>query len=299
MSGACKGIGLERRVLDIGGIPVTFPACGVEDPVVDWSWLVGNYHDEIVQPGKQPLLLLFVGLIGGFGFIRTSTRMIRAQVRWWPGNVSAGGIHLHHEVFGVLLMMVSGAATFAISTVHPWRDILALTFGIGAGLVLDEFALLLRLKDVYWTKEGRTSIDAVIVAVLVIAMLLVHAVPFGVDDLKPGEASARWLAVSIVSVNLFLTLVTALKGKPWLALFSTIITIIGVFGALRLATPQSPWAKRWYDADKCAAAARRAAPWVRRKQRLISLIGGSPTPVAASASAGVQAATVAQPGSPQ
>ncbi len=251
----------------------------MQDPNVDWHWLFGSYHDEIVKSGKQPLLLLLLGLIGGFVFIRTSTRMIRAQVKWWPGNVSAGGIHLHHEVFGVMLMLITGAATFAISSVHPWRDILAAAFGIGAGLVLDEFALLLRLKDVYWTKEGRTSIDAVIVAVLLIVLLLVRAVPFGASDPRPGEFSARWVVVAIVSVNACLTLVTALKGKPWLAFFSTFATVVGVVGAIRLATPESPWARRRYSAEKCEEAALRTAPWKRRKGHLISLIGGKPSPV--------------------
>ncbi len=257
----------------------------MQDPHVDWHWLFGSYHDEIVRSGKQPLLLLLIGLIGGFVFIRTSTRMIRAQVKWWPGNVSAGGIHLHHEVFGVLIMLISGAATFAISSVHPWRDILAVAFGIGAGLVLDEFALLLRLKDVYWTKEGRTSIDAVIVTVLIIVLLLVRAVPFGASDPRPGEFSARWFVVAIVAVNACLTLVTALKGKPWLAFFSTFATVVGLIGALRMATPDSPWARRRYSADKCETATRRAAPWKRRKNRLVSLIGGKPSPVPAPAAA--------------
>ncbi len=116
-----------------------------EDPDVDWSWLVGNNHDEVISPGKQPVLLLLIGLVGGFGFIRTSTRMIRARVRWWPGNVSAGGIHLHHEFVGMLIMLSTGTIAFGVGTDHPWRDILAFLFGVGAGLVLDEFALLLRL----------------------------------------------------------------------------------------------------------------------------------------------------------
>ncbi len=265
---------------------------------MDWKWLVGSYHDQVVRPGKQPLLLLLLGLIGGFVFIRTSTRMIRAQVKWWPGNVSAGGVHLHHEVFGLMLMLISGAAAFAISSVHPWRDILAVAFGIGAGLVLDEFALLLRLKDVYWTKEGRTSIDAVIVAVLVIVMLLVRAVPFGASDPRPGELSARWVAVAIVSGNLILTVVSALKGKPWLALFSTCVTVIGLIGALRLATPESPWARRWYGVEKCEAATRRAQPWVRRKSKLISLIGGSPSPVTPPATAAASHLVEAEPAPP-
>ncbi len=248
---------------------------------MDWSWLVGSYHEQIVASGKQPVLLLLVGLVGGFGFIRTSTRMIRAQVKWWPGNVSASGVHLHHEVFGVVLMLGSGAISFGVSSIHPWRDLLGLLFGIGAGLVLDEFALLLRLSDVYWSKEGRTSIDAVIVAVVLTGMLLVRAAPFGVDDLRPAEASTRWVVVGVVVVNLVLTLVTALKGKFWLALLSTFVTFVGIVGALRLATPGSPWARRRYDADEIERARRRAAPWDHRKQRIVSLIGGSPSPESA------------------
>jgi hypothetical protein len=250
----------------------------VEDPAVDWSWLVGSYHEQIVASGKQPVLLLQLGLIAGFGFIRTSTRMIRAQVRWWPGNVSAGGVHLHHELFGVVLMLVTGAVSFGVNTIHPWRDVLGVLFGIGAGLVLDEFALLLRLKDVYWSKEGRTSIDAVIVAVVLIGMLLVSAAPFGLDDVSDAEASSRWLVIGIVGLNLCLTLVTALKGKPWLALLSTFVTFAGIVGAIRLAAPTSPWARRRYSPREIERATRRAAPWVRRKQRLVTLIGGSPSP---------------------
>ncbi len=239
-----------------------------------WSWLVGSYHEQVVQPGKQPVLLLLIGLIGGFVFIRTSTRLIRAQVKWWPGNVSAGGVHLHHEFFGMLLMLISGIIGFGVNTDWPWRDTLALLFGIGAGLVLDEFALLLRLKDVYWTKEGRTSIDAVIVTVLLTLMLLVRAVPFGLKDLDQREASARWLVAAVVAVNLGLTAVTALKGKFWLALLSTTVVITGLVGAFRLATPTSPWARWRYGEREMERARKRAVPWTRRKQKLIGLISG-------------------------
>jgi hypothetical protein len=244
---------------------------------VDWSWFFGSYHDEIEAPGKQPIFILLIGLILGFSLIRTSTRMIRAQVRWWPGNVSAGGVHLHHEIFGVVMMLVSGVISFGITTLHPWLEILAFIFGFGAGLVLDEFALLLRLKDVYWSKEGRTSIDAVIVTVALIAILLVHAVPFGLRDVSAEEAASRWLLFSIVAVNLVFILVTALKGKFWLALLGTFVPFVGIVGAVRMATPNSPWARRRYDEKALERAKNRSAPWDRRKHRLVSLIGGAPS----------------------
>ncbi len=97
-----------------------------------------------------------------------------------------------------------------------------------------------------------------IVAILLTTMLVVRAAPFGLADVKSRQASSRWLVISIVLVNLALTLITALKGKPWLALFAPFATVAGLIGALRLATPTSPWA--------------------RRKQRLVTLIGGSPSP---------------------
>jgi hypothetical protein len=56
------------------------------------------YHDWVVETGKQPELFVLVAFLLTFGFIRTSTHMIRAQVSWWPGNVSVGGTHVHHLV---------------------------------------------------------------------------------------------------------------------------------------------------------------------------------------------------------
>jgi hypothetical protein len=249
----------------------------VHDRPVDWTWISGHYHDEIVRAHKQPLLLLLLGLVLSFGFIRTSTRMIRAQVKWWPGNVSAGGVHLHHEIFGIVIMLVTGVLTFALTETHAIRDVLAALFGIGAGLVLDEFALLLHLEDVYWSEEGRTSIDAVVVAVTLTLMLLVRAAPFGVNKIAHDEAMARWVAVGVLLVNLTLTLITALKGKLWLTILATYVPFFGVITATRLATPRSIWARKFYDGAKRSRAEARNAPWERRKQHFVSLIGGKPS----------------------
>ena len=74
-------------------------------------------------------------------------------------------MHVHHMVIGVVLMVVTGLVLIAFSPDGLWLQLCALVFGAGVALTLDEFALILRLQDVYWTAEGRLSVDAVIVAV--------------------------------------------------------------------------------------------------------------------------------------
>src|SRR6476660_9679990 len=114
------------------------------------------FQRTIVESGRLPLFCLFSGMLLAFGFIRFSVRMIRAQVSWWPGNVTPGGMHIHHVVFGLVFLLIGGIGNFALrGEGRPYRELLALLFGIGIGLVLDEFALILHLEDVYWAEEGR------------------------------------------------------------------------------------------------------------------------------------------------
>src|SRR3954469_10204878 len=68
-------------------------------------------------------LILLACMLLSFGFIRFSTRMIRAQVSWWPGNVSPGGLHIHHLVFGIVLVLFSGFVSFAVQPGSPWFEI--------------------------------------------------------------------------------------------------------------------------------------------------------------------------------
>src|SRR3954469_20683815 len=99
--------------------------------------------------------------------------MIRAQVSWWPGNVQTkGGTHIHHLVWGILLLLIFGYLGLAVAPGSPWREVSAILFGIGMGLTLDEFALWLNLEDVYWAEKGRQSIDAVIVATALLTVTL-------------------------------------------------------------------------------------------------------------------------------
>src|SRR3954463_15041495 len=120
------------------------------------------WQDDIVGDGKLAEFLLLASFLLSWGFIRTSAHMIRAQVRWWPGNVSVKGTHVHHMVFGILAVLFFGYIGLAFGPGSPWREICAVGFGIGMGLTLDEFALWLELRDVYWLPDGRKSIHAVV-----------------------------------------------------------------------------------------------------------------------------------------
>ncbi|HMC07622.1 MAG TPA: hypothetical protein VKG89_09555, partial [Solirubrobacterales bacterium] len=129
---------------------------------------IGSLYDRaIVDTGRQPEFLFFVAFLLTFGFIRTSAHLIRAQVSWWPGDLSVGGTHIHHLVWGILLLLVTGYVGVTVAPPSPWHEILAVVFGVGTGLTLDEFALWLNLRDVYWSDKGRRSIDAVIIAATV------------------------------------------------------------------------------------------------------------------------------------
>src|SRR4029434_9613284 len=109
---------------------------------------------------------------------------------------------------GVGLMTVAGAASFApMSSALLWRSVLAAAFGVGTALVLDEFALILHLKDVYWTEEGRRSVDAVLLGVALMGMLVLGAPPLGADDVAPGERVGRWHITVTVLFNALLVLI--------------------------------------------------------------------------------------------
>src|SRR3712207_3692986 len=151
-----------------------------------------EFQREIVDTGRLAAFLFFVALLGTFGFIRTSTHMIRAQVSWWPGNVNVGGTHVHHLVWGIFAMMIFGYVGVVLQPESPWREIVTVFFAIGMGLTLDEFALWLELKDVYWEKEGRKSVDAMIVAGCLTGALVVGFSAWTklADDVATGVLAA-------------------------------------------------------------------------------------------------------------
>ncbi|PRY35416.1 hypothetical protein [Umezawaea tangerina] len=240
----------------------------------------------VVSSGSDRLLFFFVGLVVTFVLIRISVRLIRAKVRWWPGNITPGGTHIHHVVFGTVFMLIGGVAGLAApDDVHWLRLTAAATLGVGAALVLDEFALILHLRDVYWTKNGRLSVDAVFLAIGMTGLLLLGARPLGYDDfLTPAEtdSATKTLVLRLVAVlvNVGFAIVSLLKGKIWTGLLGLLVPVLPEIGALRLARPGSPWA-RWRYADdsrKLRRAYRREArvrqPLIRLKIRFQEFISG-------------------------
>ena len=222
--------------------------------------------------GQRAGLILLGCLLLSFAFIRFSTRMIRAQVSWWPGNIETGGVHVHHLVFGIVTMMVAGFFGFAFQPESPWMEIFAGLFGIGMGLTLDEFALWLHLDDVYWSQEGRQSVDAVVLATIIGGALVLGIVP-----ISGGEGT--WGIVAILGLHIAIALIVAVKGKLWAAVLAVLMPIVGPVCAIRLATPTSPWARRFYkpDGKKMARAEKRRARHEGRWVRFQNLVGGAPS----------------------
>jgi hypothetical protein len=211
-------------------------------------------------------------MLVSFLFIRTSARLMRSpKVPWWPGSVQTeGGLHVHHLVFGIVLILATGFA-LALQPPSPWLELFAAGFGIGAGLTLDEYALWLHLEDVYWAEEGRRSVDAVVIAALLGGLLLMGFLPFSTDD---GAAPI----VLTMLVVLALSAVAILKGKIVMGVAGVLFPIVGLIGAIRLAKPGSIWAKRRYErgSRKLARATKRYARHTRRYQRFQDRVAGAP-----------------------
>ncbi|GAA4850993.1 phosphatidylglycerol lysyltransferase domain-containing protein [Kitasatospora terrestris] len=243
-----------------------------------WQSLLDAYRERIVDTGREPLFLLLLGLVLAFLFIRFSVRMIRRGTSWWPGNVTPGGMHIHHVVFGQALLLICGISAFAIrGDGGQWWNLLGFGFGVGCGLVLDEFALVLHLQDVYWAEQGRTSVDAVVLAVAVIGLLLIGELPLGGVARHPDAPQLVGAAVLLALVG-----VTLFKGKIWTGLLGVMLWPLALVGALRLARPTSPWARWRYRARprRMARAERREARFHRRlvafKTRTYDLVAGTP-----------------------
>lgn len=218
---------------------------------------------DFITVDRLPLMCCLFAFLLTFLLTRTIVRYIRSHAdsdaprRWWqPRNISAaGGMHIHHVVIGVVLVMLSGLTmvTLAVNGGVPELTVAATVFGIGAALVLDEFALILHLSDVYWSEDGRTSVDAVFAAVAVAGLLILGFNPLSFFDIgiwrNDHSLAVRASVIGLAVLTLALAVVVLLKGKVWTGLVGMFITPLLFVGALRLSRPHAPWA-RWRYTDR-------------------------------------------------
>jgi hypothetical protein len=235
---------------------------------------------DVSSAGKAPVLFLLIGLLLSFFLVRLSTRLKRAGVRWPLGSVKARGMHVHHMVFGIIGVVLMGILQFALQPHGRLLDLFAFLFGGSISLVLDEFALVLHVKDVYWEEEGRASIDAVVLAAALTGILLLGLAPAGFHHgISVAPSSASWVLMTLAVTNFLPVAVALFKGKVWLGVAGLFVPGLALVGALRLASPRSPWAHLFYGVDgvKLREARARGARLASHKLRLFDLIGGTPS----------------------
>jgi hypothetical protein len=244
--------------------------------------IFSDFWSRLEEHDEQGLFLVLCGFILSFAFIRMSTRLMRSpKVSWWPGSVvSDSGVHLHHLVFGIVTMMIAGALGFAALGDSPWTEICAFAFGIGAGLTIDEFALWVYLEDVYWAEEGRSSIDATVIAAAGMLLLLLGFSPLSFET---GSAAA---VIGSILTAAFLFSMVAICFAKQRVLHGTVgffVFPIAIYGACRLGKPGSAWARRRYGErrpEKQAKAEARFTPdrrTERFKNAFRDIVGGKPS----------------------
>jgi hypothetical protein len=240
--------------------------------VGDW------WQSEIVDAGKQPLLLCAVAFVVTFAVTRIIVRSIRAGRGSLKDNV-VGGVHIHHVVPGIILMGAFGLMALGVQSTG-WRSVAGVGFGAGLALVLDEFALILHLEDVYWSEEGRTSVDAVFLTAGVLFIVLVGSSPIDLSEAGDDEPDGRLGLFVVLVVNLAAAGITFAKGKLGSGVIGLLVPVVAWVGAIRLARPRSPWA-HWRYPEGSRKVARAEARdlhferrWRSRVRRLQDKVAG-------------------------
>jgi len=127
--------------------------------------LTDLYRFHFKDEARERLFLASVAFLVTFGLVRIITYSIRSGVGPFHNVTTSGGLHIHHLVWGILILLVVGYIWLIEKAVgSSWlASLTAIAYGVGAALTLDEFALWLNLQDVYWEKAGRASVDAVLI----------------------------------------------------------------------------------------------------------------------------------------
>ncbi len=244
--------------------------------------IFSDFWNNLEDHHEQAVFLVLVGFVGSFAFIRMSTRIIRSEsVSWWPGNIeSDSGVHVHHLVFGIITMMAAGTLGFVSDGRTPYTELCALLFGVGVGLTIDEFALWVHLEDVYWAREGRSSIDATVIVASMMLLIVIGASPVAIESGSPAAVIG-----SIVSVLLLFAfvLVSLLKGRVLHATVGFFFAPIAIYATCRIGKPSSVYARYRYGERRPRKQAKAEArfPPDRRTERFKEafrdIVGGKPS----------------------
>jgi hypothetical protein len=119
---------------------------------------VRRAYQEELSPGQRSALLSWLAFTVSFAGLRAITYSIRLGKGPFR-NISVGGEHLHHYMWGIGLLTAVGGVAVRGDEEHIRHPAVAVSYGTGLALIVDEFALLLDLQDVYWAKQGRISVD--------------------------------------------------------------------------------------------------------------------------------------------
>lgn len=228
-----------------------------------------------------PLSLCLAAFVVTFVSTRIVTRLIRSGRGPFKDNVTEGGVHVHHAVPGLVLLLVGAVTALGASTL-AFRCLAGLAVGAGASLILDEFALILHLEDVYWARQGRASVQAIALFAVCLLLVVLGFSPVSTQDFTSGPGLLVW-TLAVWATFIFAAVICVRKGKYRLVLLSIFLFFPAYVGAIRLARPDSPWFARHYPpgSAKRARATRRASTfdvrWSRRWVQVADLIAGAPT----------------------
>ena len=230
--------------------------------MADGNWfsdafpVVRAFDEEVISAGFRPAQMILVAFLVTFGCVRAYTHAVR--IGRGPGNLRVAGRRIHHMVPGIFLLLGAGFVSVGLEPDMPvwlWW-LLPTTFGVGAALVLDEYALWLNLRDVYWSEEGRRSIDAVIIAATLAAMIALGA-PFWGAVISGADPAGGALILAYHALSAISALICLAKGKWIVGVVGFLLWPVGLVGALRLARPDSRWARHIYEPEKLALAEER------------------------------------------
>jgi hypothetical protein len=243
------------------------------------------FYDTIVDKDRLALFLCFLAFVITFVVTRVITRLIHAGRGPFHDHVTASGVHVHHAVPGLFLLIGGAFMSVATGGFEPWAEIAAILIGIGTSLVLDEFALILHMSDVYWSDQGRISVEMVSLAIACLGLALIGFTPTsGIGDPRSGLTLG---AIGLIVFHVVMILICVAKGRYEFALLASFVPLVGLATALRLARPNSLWAKRFYGEKRTEKAIARGIAYDRRYGEITAAIGGfvaSPTSAVAPSS---------------